>query len=489
MTFRTSAPHPRSGSAGDRRLWVGLVCVGILILLVVPTEVFLSSQRRGKPPAEDAFAAHINHIVFVVLENHAYDNLFGAYCPHVGTFCSMLNDGIPPGTCVPFNVSNPLGGCVQPYPFTARNWSLTSSLPHATKPSLEAWNGGLMNGFYAAEHSGFDPFGYYTANTTPVYWDLAEEYGLGDAFYSSVLSYSLPNHWHIVAGQSPEVVLNNTPGYANGSSTYFQNDRLYLNESNQTRSVEDLLLNTSVSWTYYDSYLGSYRRAILDTPTHTGRAFGYWSPLAAKAESYTAIFTKHFVPNVNFYADARNGTLPNISWVIPPGQDSDHPPANSTVAQEYAASLVNAVESSPDWNSTALFLTWDDYGGFYDHLAPPMSGDHQQLGFRVPLLVVSPYAREGYIGSGFGYFESILHLMEWRFHLGCITTLDCTAPLPLEFFDFNAPARAPILFPSIFNATSYPLPLEPSGPGSLLPPYYPSSAFTVFPEGQLPDVD
>ncbi|MCI4364135.1 MAG: hypothetical protein L3K13_07565, partial [Thermoplasmata archaeon] len=89
----------------------------------------------------------------------------------------------------------------------------------------------------------------------------------------------------------------------------------------------------------------------------------------------------------------------------------------------------------------------------------------------------------------FGYFESILHLMEWRFHLGCITPLDCSAPLPLDFFNFDAPARAPMLFPSSFNATSYPLPLQPSGWGGLLPPYYPASAFTLFPQGQAPNVD
>jgi phospholipase C len=486
----TSPSGPARGSPGlGRRLRIGLLCAAILILLLVPTEVYLTDRSTAQPNAESAFAAHIDHIVFVVLENHAYDNLFGAYCPALGPYCPDPNNGIPPGTCVPLNVSSPGGPCIKPFNYTAKNWSLTSLLPHGATDSLRSWNGGLMNGFYAAERSGFDPFGHYTANTTPVYWDIAEQYSLGDAFYSSVLSYSLPNHWHIVAGQAPQVIVNFSAGDLSASPDELQEDHLYLNESNATRSVEDLLLNSSVSWKYYDNTLGTYSHAIMVNRTQAGSAYSYWNPLAGKAESYNSSFTTHFVDNTDFYSDARNGTLPDISWVIPAGQDSDHPPANSTLAQEYTASLVNALESSPDWNSTAMFITWDDYGGFYDHVPPPTIIDHQQLGFRVPLLVVSPYARQDYIGDQFGYFESILHLMEWRFHLGCITPLDCTAPLPLSFFNFDAPPRAPMLFPSTFNATAYPMPLQVGNHFPLLGSYYPSTAFTVFPEGEAPDVD
>ena len=444
------------------------------------------SPWEGIPPATTlaVFAKNIDHIVFVVMENHAYDNLFGAYCIPRMLLCSSANDGLPAGTCVPVSPQRPMGQCVRPFPFSPVNWSVTTPLPHNASSSVAAWNGGLMNGFYRAESAGLDPFGYYTASTVPIYWDLAEEYGLDDQFFSSLLDYSLPNHWHIVAGAAPQVSMGNYFNFSNWGA-----DQRYLNESNQTASIEDLLLKSSVSWDYYDYALGSYAQAVNPAPGHFGGAFTYYNPEAAKAESYNASFRPHFVPNTQFYADARNGSLPQLSWVIPPGQDSDHPPYNSTTAQTWVASVVDAVEASPDWNTTALFLTWDDYGGFYDHVPPPTVDGGQQLGFRVPLLLISPFARPGYISNQFGYFESILHLMEWRFQLGCLTPIDCNAPLPLDLFNFGQGPRAPMLFPTQFANATYPMPTSALSPPVPRGSYYPPASDVIFPGGEAPDVD
>jgi len=479
-----------------------LFAVAIAVMMALPVDHYVAAPRAPSGPTLNSnqlgFMDHINHIVFVVMENHAYDNLFGTYCPVRINLCPNTGDGLPAGTCVPFSPMGPFGACIRPWSFTAKNWSLSTPLPHTYLASHIAWNNGSMNGFYTAETSGLDPFGHYDASTVPIYWDLAEKYTLADNFYSSILSYSLPNHWHIVAGQAPEIIAaNGTIGCptCNGNMVA-QRDRIYLSEANQTKSIEDLLLHSRVSWKYYDYALGSYSRAISIQINETtnriitaGRAFNVLNPQAAKAESYNASFVDHFVFNTQFYSDARSGNLPSLSWVIPPGQDSDHPPANSTLAQTWLASIVDAVESSPDWNTTALYITWDDYGGFYDHIDPPTFAG-QQLGFRVPLLIISPYTREGAISPTFGFFESVLRLMEWRFHLGCITDLDCAAPLPIIGFDWTKPPREPLLFPTNFSQASYPYLPDWNGNSTVLTgSYVPPSEFVVFPNGEAPDVD
>ncbi|HEV8049038.1 MAG TPA: alkaline phosphatase family protein, partial [Thermoplasmata archaeon] len=263
-----------------------------------------------------------------------------------------------------------------------------------------------------------------------------------------------------------------------------------------TKSIEDLLLRSRVSWRYYDSALGSYSKAIQihlnaaqNQIVSVGLAYNPWDPEAAKAESYNASFVTHFKMNTQFYADARIGSLPNLSWVIPAPDDSDHAPHNSTTAQTWLASIVNAVEASPEWNTTALYITWDDYGGFYDHVAPPKY-DGQQLAFRVPLIVVSPYVRQGAVTHAMGYFESVLRLMEWRFHLGCIAVLDCNAPLPINEFNWSQTPRAPIQFPTNFSQASYPYDPTWNRTGAVpVGQYVPPTEFTYFPNGEGPDID
>lgn len=477
-----------------------MLVIGLALSLVIPLEVYLTENAGAAPPRLSAqqlgFLHHIDHIVFVVLENHAYDNYFGTYCLQLGPHCASVAKGLPASTCVPYNVARPSGPCIRPFNFTAQNWTITSTMPHNAGSSAIAWNDGKMNGFYRAEYSVLDPFGHYNGSTAPIYWDLAEEYTLNDNFFSSVLSYSLPNHWHIVAGQAPQIVFGNGTAVCT-CKTVNQTiaiDHTYLSQANNTTSIEDLLLHhPSVTWKYYDDALGSYSNAIKiglnanhTAITSVGSAYGYWNPLAAKAESYNATFVSHYVSNTHFFSDARNGTLPDLAWVIPPGQDSDHPPANSTLAQGWLASVVDAVEASPEWNTTALYIAWDDYGGFYDHVAPPKVNG-QQLGFRVPLLEISAWTRTGFVSNQLSYFESVLRLMEWRFGLGCVATVDCKAPLPLFGFDWNLPSpEPPILFPTSVASAAYPFivsrPVQTGG-------FYPPSEYVDFPNGEAPDVD
>jgi phospholipase C len=264
-----------------------LQSVVLALILGVPSGPVLGSAAASRPsgsgiPTISTFAKNINHIVIVMMENHAFDNYFGTYCPSKGTYCSERANGIPSGTCLPKNVSLPRGACVTPFPLTRNNWSIQAPLPHSQASSLKAYNNGSMNGFFQAEGSGIFPFGYYGAKAAPILWDLAEEYGLGDNFFSSTLSYSLPNHWHLVAGQAPAEVQGNainthTPGKA-------ANRTLYLGQANATPSIEDLLATTPVNWKWYDHPIASnYSAAIKSTTPNgpTGTALLLWNPMAA----------------------------------------------------------------------------------------------------------------------------------------------------------------------------------------------------------------
>lgn len=407
----------------------------------------------------------INHIVIVMQENHVYDTYFGEYCQQIGPFCDVNGSGIPPGTCVPFNLSNLSQGCQPPYLAAPAAVTSPVDLVHDWAPAHEAYDNGSMDGFYLAEGKQLSTFLYYNGGEIPTYWDLAEQYGLGDNFFASVLSYSTPNHWYLLAGASPTIGINQTLHRSTATSKILTADeRLYLNESNATPTIASELANSSVSWKYYDYALSGYNQAI-NQPAGAGEAdsaFDFWNPLAAVASSYTPAMKPHFVASSAFFTDAASGSLPNVSWVLPSFNNSDHPPSNLNNGEGWVASIVNAVEASPDWNSTAIFVTWDDYGGYYDHVpAPPLDADG--VSFRAPLLVISPYARQGYISHQFSYFESLLHFIEWRFHLAPLTLRDANAPLPLDYFDFNATPRAPLHVPGPATAT-YPARSQGLGP-------------------------
>ncbi|MFI5417633.1 MAG: alkaline phosphatase family protein [Candidatus Lutacidiplasmatales archaeon] len=465
--------------------------IGIAILvLVVPTTGVLAVHAGSIPASHKAFTQqqlfnrHIKHIVIIMMENHGYDNYFGVYCQQVGKYCPNTTAGIPSGTCVPLypNVTN--STCAVPYNYTRANMTITSPMMHGEVPSISAWNNGSMNNFYLAEHSGLDPFGHYNGSTAPLYWDLAQEYALGDHFFSSSLSYSLANHWFIIAGTAP-------PESVNSTLIKTADKKVYLRQANNTTSAEDLLLGRSgVTWRYYDYGLSSWtaaQAAQIGIGIPSRGAYNYWNPQAAKYESYTPKLDYHFVPNTRFFADALNGTLPNISWVMPYARDSDHPPENVTRAEAWVSTAIDSVEASPEWNTTAVFLSWDDYGGWWDNMAPPVLFG-TQMSFRVPLIVISPYTPAGLVVKTTAAFSSLLSLVEARYGLGCLSVLDCFSAPPLDYFNFSMHPRAPILFPTLVKKLTYPATLAPAAPGMLNAWRAPVN-FTNDPNGNGPDVD
>jgi phospholipase C len=363
----------------------------------------------------------IRHVVVIQQENRSFDSYFGTY-PGA--------DGIPmkggkPTSCVPDPAS---GKCVTPYVDHA---DVNGGGPHNAKNAVADVDGGKMDGFVAQAQAGrkgcLDPtdpactnsanpdvMGYHTKGDIPNYWSYAHDFVLQDHMFEPVASWSLPSHLFLVSEWSaactqhdnPSSCVNsieglqslaarppNTPAYLNGATS---NTPIYA-----WTDLTYLLDHAQVPWGYYvvsgtepdceDD--GALTCAPVQQSSNTP---GIWNPLpwfdTVKADGDLGR-----IQDVRtFYTQAKQGHLPAVSWVVPSGAVSEHPPATVSAGQSYVTSLVNAIMRSPDWKSTAIFLSWDDWGGFYDHVTPPQV-DQNGYGLRVPAIVISPYARSGMV--------------------------------------------------------------------------------------------
>lgn len=486
--------------------WRRVTVVCLLILLYASSlGLILSSQNIQSNPtsASEVVALSdvtpatfpIKHFVFITMENHAYDTIYGTYCQKYSYYCDNIGHGLNLNYCIPLYPNNVSAGCMRPYPFSSAT-QIIYDIPHGWSSSTMAYDGGKMDNFYRAEWgyphnltTAKETFGYYNGSTAPIFWDLAEQYAISENFFSSNLSYSLPNHWFAQAAAAPWSSIHYLMGYTGANSASLQGnktcnatclaeleyedgqytppsmsnvtltvDESYLDEANVTRTFQDLFQGTNVSWMYYYSPLASSYNGSL----RYGNTYSYWDPNAAKAETYGPAFRNHYVSQTSFVQDALAGSLPNVSWVNPIAMQSCHPnfrgvseAGNLGWCQSEVAKYIDAVEASPEWNSTAVFVTMDEYGGFYDNSRPP-SLNGSSLGFRVPLMVVSPYTPQGYISHQLGYFESFLHTVEWKFGLSNLTARDAGAPLLTGFFDTHAAPRTPFALPSNYTNASYP---------------------------------
>jgi len=351
----------------------------------------------------------IQHVVIIMQENRSFDEYFGTY-PGA--------DGIPAGVCVP---DPSTGTCIAPYHDPQ---DLNYGGPHGASNATADIDGGKMDGFVAQAEQGkncsstdpncspctrasqsqcIDVMGYHDGADIPNYWDYARNYVLQDQMFESDASWSLPEHLYLVSGWSayctdpnnPYSCTNapenpNTPGAARSATPlYAWTDLTYL------------LHKYGVSWGYY-VFQGSEPdcenpQDVTCAPVKQGpKTPGIWNPLPHFTDVHQDGQLNNIQTLSNFYTAAKNGTLPSVSWIAPNGTVSEHPPGLVSAGQTYVTGLINAIMQSPDWDSTAIFLNWDDWGGFYDSVDPP-SVDVNGYGLRTPGLVISPYARQGYI--------------------------------------------------------------------------------------------
>lgn len=380
----------------------------------------------------------IQHIVILYQENRTFDQYFGTY---------------PGANGLPMNVALPKarGSNEIVSPFHLTNTS-TRDLDHSSRVARIAYDNGKMDGFVYAEGSDLT-MGYYDHRELPYYWDYASKFVLMDNFFSSEMGPSLPNHLYLIAGQSGELTENTQGGtcesreICQGGSNRTSNNPYGLsnNLTFNFTTVMDQLDNRDVSWKYYNGDKDNYKDA------------GYWNPLPAFASfKNNPARLNNLAPNDQFLVDLAKGNLAQVVWVIPTEDESDHPTANVEVGQKYLVTAINAIMQSEYWPSTAIFVTWDDYGGWYDHVAPPQV-DTFGLGFRVPCLIISPYAKEGFIDHTQSEFTSILKFIETVHGLPTLTQRDAMASNMLEAFDFSQPPNPPLILPGPYMPDHYPL--------------------------------
>ncbi len=374
----------------------------------------------------------IQHVIIIMQENRSFDSYFGTF---PGADGIPMKNGVP-AVCVPDPLTKT---CVKPFHNTS---DLNLGGPHGQGAALNDIDSGKMDGFIKTEQSGLeaackvafnpacshpqkipDVMGYHTAQEIPNYWTYAQQFVLQDHMFEPNASWSLPDHLFMVSAWSA-ICTNGDPMSCTNALQSPQDlqPRLKHNAYQPLprpqyswTDLTYLMHRYGVSWAYYvadgtqpdcedDQMFCTPKPQNVGTPE-------IWNPLPYFETVKQDGQLGNIQPLSNFVSAAKNGTLPAVSWVVPNGNTSEHPPALVSVGEEYVTNLINTIMEGPDWYSTAIFLAWDDWGGFYDHVAPP-TVDQNGYGLRVPALVISPYARKGYIDHQTLSFDAYLKFIE-----------------------------------------------------------------------------
>ncbi len=427
----------------------------------------------------------IKHIVFLVKENRSYDTYFGKFDGGNGATTGRIHTGQTVPLQPLIDRSNP-------------------DINHSWQSALTAYDDGGMDQFDLITPGGTVitdagiPLGYQVASESdiPNYWLLAKTFGMSDNFFSSLHGPSFPNHLYTIAAQSGGVGDNpsgaNTanppapqvgPCTGTGPQGCPEPGEAGLEPSDvpplplkrgvwgcdadpttrvavydQEGMVEeiypcldfptmgDLLTAAGVSWKMY----APAQDAGVDDAGFQKSSGYIWTVYdAIRHMRDTPDWPAHVVVTEQFFTDASNGTLPSVSWISTPSPVSEHTPASVCEGENWTVQLLQALASGPSWADSVMFITWDDFGGFYDHVAPTQI-DTWGLGFRVPFLVVSPFAKPAYIDHAQAEFSSVLKFIETDFNVPNLTDRDMNTSDLTQFFDFN---QSPIALPAMSQRT------------------------------------
>ena len=502
-----------------RRQWWWWLLVGVPVIAVAvvacggssgpgPHKVHPKFHGRLKNAPIPSGIHKIKHVVLIMQENRSFDSYFGTYPGADGIPGLAGNPG--PLPCVP----NPQKGagrkrgrhrhrhngalriptgpsCVKPF---HDRYDENHGGPHALGSAIADINGGAMNGFVYQVHKALkncastlnpactgssasgqtDVMGYHNGADIPNYWDYAHNFVLQDHMFESVASWSLPAHLYMVSAWSAKCSTpgdpwscRNTPmhpgeppGFGKGKN------KSHGPPSYAWTDITYLLHKYGVSWRYY-VFKGSEPDCANDAalscaPVPQGaKTPGIWNPLPYFTDVNQDGQLGDIQSLSHFFQAARNGTLPAVSFINPNRHVSEHPTALVSAGQTYVTGLINAIMHGPDWKSTAIFVAWDDWGGFYDHVVPPLV-DRNGYGIRVPALVISPYARRGYIDHQTLSFDAYLKFIEDDFlggqRLDPLTDgradprPDVREDAPqlgnlVKDFNFNRSPRSPLILP------------------------------------------
>jgi phospholipase C len=445
-----------------------------IVVTAAQGEGGVPAAARNRTPGQPR--SPIEHIVFIVKENRSFDHYFGAM-PDPG------NDIEQSSTASCYDKSSP--SSVHTFTMPAAPDPMPQDVSHANSTFYAAYHRGAMDGFCHEKGAVVQSTGADIADTQmqageiPNYWAYAKRYGLGDQMFASWRGASFANNVFAVAAQTGRysTLLGRRAIYGNpqdpikGSQTWgcsnsagttvtmidLQGALSSVFPCFGFKSMPDLMDESGVTWRYYSSPGSHFVHAGISAIQSVRCAQGDTPP----CEQPNPYWDEHVHDSSDFLADAAAGTLPNVSWYL--AKQTEHPPKTACKGENATVRAVNAVMAGSDWRSTAVVVWWDEWGGFYDHVKPPtadgvdggISGLNSLIsyGFRVPLLVISPWSRTGslvdggYVSHSFYSHASFARFVEWAFDLPTLhaaddlSTYSANEPTPgnlTEFFDFSS---------------------------------------------------
>jgi len=415
------------------RRW--LAYAGLVGALLAALGLLLPSARGAGPAVRAAAPIYgkIDHVVFIIKENRSFDHYFGRFPGADGATTAPSSSG-QAGLRVPLRAA--------PDVITPHTAGLMAALMRLNKAGAPAGVEGFVDHYTLAPR---DAATQASPQLIPDYWAYARHYTLDDHFFSGISGPSFPNHLVTIAAQSAGSVADprgalfswgcDSPAGTTVATISSAGRRSSAYPCYSIPTLADRLNARHVAWRYYapgQDQLG-YVWSSLDAIRQV-RASRQWST--------------NVLPWRRFEGDVAAGRLAQMTWLVTDFPQSEHPPASSCLGEQTTVSEINAIMRSPFWKNTVIFLTWDDAGGFYDHVAPPPL-DRWGLGPRVPTLVISPYARAGYVDHSGYEFSSILRFVENRFGLAPLTARDARGPDMTGSFNASATARpvAPLVLP------------------------------------------
>ena len=373
---------------------------------LAPTKVF---PVDGSP---------IEHIVVIMQENRTVDNLFHEF-PGADTVSSGFSDGVEVAL-TPLSLAD-----VRDFDHSHARW-------------WRSWNKGKMDGF-AQNHLSPPtlPYSYVPLRDIEPYWTLATEYTMGDRMFQSNTGSSFVAHQYMIAGQSGNVA-ENPDGPIWGCDASLDTRAALIGPNGTVlpgvypcfgyQTVADILDSHEITWRYY-------------APASSDAAFVLSAFQAIRQIRFGDDWKRNVIsPQTQVLTDIKHGQLAQVTWIVPDFAHSDHPGSGSSEGPDWVASVVNAIGESEFWKSTAIFITWDDWGGFYDHVAPP-EVDRMGLGFRVPLIVVSSFARRGYVSHQVHETSGVITFIERNFGVQNLGTRDAAADAFADCFDYHQTAK------------------------------------------------
>ncbi len=393
------------------------------------------AELGDRPPPDDGIP--IEKVVFLIKENRTFDHMFGRFPGADGASKATLSTG-------------------ETVPITRAVDALSHDIAHGFIEGIKVINGGKMNLFdtMGGAKDG-SPFTSFTKKDIPAYWRYAREFVLADRMFSSMYGPTIPEHLFALAATADRVVSNRLEAdvgggyYCDDVDEHFEKlrrhpDLIEWEKRVEIKKIERLLYVV---------------RACLDVKTifpeleEKGVSWRYYgnpqfhNPTMAVREINETERRENVLRAEHFVEDARSGELPQVSYLLPPNPFNEHPhnvDRSMCVGENWTVRQVNAVMEGPDWERTAIFITWDDFGGFYDHVRPPIVDD-MGLGLRVPLLIISPWVKGGEIIHTEYEFSSFLAFMERLHGIEPLTRRDRRANDMFDAFDFSQEPLPPLI--------------------------------------------